>query len=202
MDRPGQDRRKSAREIELIPLLIPRRTMRQRDLAEIVRQRDAHTQDARPIDRAITNNAVDFAPHEINDLFRHREMDFARNAAAHLAVEIECQQRQVVAIDVEPDPISAIGLDAKLHRRLSAPTPRPAGRAHEPHVGEAPGDVGDGRRGQPGLQRDLDPSGVALEPDRLKHGAQIVIARALQIGTRQRSRQRSRQLQFAHLGGS
>ena len=72
-----------------------------------------------------------------------------------------------------------------LRRGLAAPAAAPPGFLDQV-VGEQPlGDVGDGRRGEPGDHRELGARDRTVDADRVQRHALIVIAGALEIGPRQ-----------------
>ena len=79
----------------------------------------------------------------------------------------------------------AVRVDDQLGGRLAAST-APASGLLDQLVGEQPlGDVGDGRRGEPGDRRQLGARDRAVDADGVQGDALIVIAGALEIGARE-----------------
>ncbi len=79
-----------------------------------------------------------------------REGDFARRAGAHFPDEVENDDRDVVAVNIEADGETTVGIDDQLGRRLAASTAHAAGLEYQSVVEQSLGDVGDRRGGKPG----------------------------------------------------
>src|SRR3546814_9555818 len=122
--------------------------------------------------------------------------DLARLPAADAAREVERDQRDMVAVDVEPDRKGTVGVDYDPHLRLAAPALKPPRWLDEPQILEPLGDIGDRRRGQSGHAREFAARRFFAEADRLQHDPLTIVARALEV----RSRQAERQAGVARLG--
>src|SRR3546814_18105209 len=86
----------------------------------------------------------------IDDRFGKRESDLARVTAANLAGQVERHQRDMIAVDVEPDRKGAVGIDDDPHRGL-APTALPApGRLDERQADQPLRTLSDRRRREAG----------------------------------------------------
>ncbi|GES51534.1 hypothetical protein RsS93_41480 [Rhizobium dioscoreae] len=111
------------------------------------------------------------------------------DAGAHVADGIDGKDRQMVAIDVDADREEGVGVDLKLDRRLSPQTMAPPGFYDQAFVEQAIDDAGDRRLGEAGLPGDFGARNRRLPMDATQNDASIVLARILDIGSRQVGRQ-------------
>ncbi len=125
----------------------------------------------------------------VDDRFRQRERDLARVAAADLAGKIERHQRDMVAVDVEPDRKGAVGIDDDPHRGLTTLALQAARRFDEAEIDQSLCDVHDRRRREAGHPREVAARRLFGQADRLEHDPLIIVARALEVGARQAERQ-------------
>ena len=105
---------------------------------------------------------------------------------AHIAEEVERHDADVVAVDVKADGEGAVGINDQLGRRLATAAEVPSGLQDHAVIKEALGDVGDGRRGQPGQFGNLG-AGDGLDggADGLQGHTLIMVAGAFEIGAGQ-----------------
>ena len=146
------------------------------------------------------DGAIEFLLHEADHIVGPRKRRFSRDAATHVTGQIQRRQRQVIAIDVEPEPEGSVAFDLQLQRRLSAPALTPADDANETRLRQAAGDVGDRRRGEPRLARDVYPCRARCQPNGLQYRALIIVAGADEIGAGQTARKSGIALIRHHCG--
>ncbi len=82
-------------------------------------------------------------------------MDFAADASADVADEVEGNDGDMVAVDIETDGKGAVRIDDQLGRRLSTAAQLTAGLEDQAVIEQALGNIGDGRRSQAGQLGDF-----------------------------------------------
>jgi hypothetical protein len=115
----------------------------------------------------------------------HRERHVAADPRTHRPAEIHRDQRQVIAVDIDPDRARAGRIDRQPHRRLP-PCPAPLARARQQPVVEQPvGDIGDRRVRQPRDRGDIGAGDGSVDADGMQDDALVVLAGMFDIGSRQ-----------------
>ncbi len=134
---------------------------------------------------------ADLLAEEGDDVLGHGEVDFTADAEADIADEIEGDDGDVVAVDVQPDGEGAVGIDHQLGRRLAAAAQLAPGLEDHAVVQQTLGYIGDGRGREAGQVGDFGTGDRrARRSHRLKRNPLIVVTRTLEIRSGQRITQR------------
>ncbi len=104
-----------------------------------------------------------------------------RDARDDFACEIDEDDGDVIAVDVDADRVAGIGADLELGRRLSPAAPTLARFGDEPCLHEAFGDVRDRGRRQTREPGQLDTGHLPPDADRMERDPLVVIGRALEV---------------------
>ncbi len=146
--RHGQDVSEQGADVDVRPDAVGVGAIGDGHAAQVVGDADADADQAVDIDCTCGHDLVDLGPKKGDDFFGHGEVDFAADASADVADEVEGNDGDMVAVDIETDGKGAVRIDDQLGRRLSTAAKLTAGLEDQAVIEQALGDVGDGRCSQ------------------------------------------------------
>jgi hypothetical protein len=156
------------------------------DQAQIVGNRHPDTDQPRDRDACGLQQRLKGLVVQSPDPVRQGEDLIIRSSGPDYAVEVCHHQRHVIAVDMNPDGVTGVGIDHHARRRLAPRASGLTGRQHQPLTDQSPGDVGDRGRRQARDPGQIHARQRSFQPDGMQNDPLVVVRRPLRIGRRQR----------------